>query len=223
MGDAMSLWSLFLDNPGRLAHKWKHYFPIYERHFARFVDRPIVMIEIGCGEGGSLQMWKRYLGPLATIVGLDIRPECAAFEEDQIHVRIGDQRDPTFLAEVLREFGDPSIVLDDGSHMMSHVRASFDALYPRVMADGVYMVEDLHTAYWDEYEGGVGKPESFIEFAKRLIDEINAVHSRGAVQETAFSKTTLSMHVYDSIIAFEKGSYGRKDHLKTGGVAPDPA
>jgi tRNA G46 methylase TrmB len=55
----MSLWSDFLGHDQRLVHKWAHYFPVYERHFARYVGRPVVFVEIGCGEGGSLQMWKR--------------------------------------------------------------------------------------------------------------------------------------------------------------------
>ena len=56
-------------------------------------------------------MWRRYFGPHARIVGIDIRPECQAFEEDQIAVRIGDQSDPAFLDSVLREFGAPDVVV----------------------------------------------------------------------------------------------------------------
>jgi SAM-dependent methyltransferase len=145
----MSLWSDFLTNDQRLIYKWTHYFPAYEAHFKRYVDRPMTFIEIGCGEGGSLQMWKRYLGPYAQIVGIDIADRSKAFEEDQIAVRIGDQKDQQFLAKVVSEFGTPDVVLDDGSHQMSDVMASFQFLYPRMAAGGVYMVEDLHTAYWN--------------------------------------------------------------------------
>jgi len=79
----MSLWAQYLSHAGRRVHKWKYYFTAYERHFARYVNRPATMIEIGCG-GGSLQMWKRYLGPHAQIVGIDISPWCADYAEDQI-------------------------------------------------------------------------------------------------------------------------------------------
>ena len=101
----MSLWPLFLNHQGRIVHKWVHYFPIYERHFCRYVNRPITFVEIGCGDGGSLQLWKQYFGPYARIVGLDIRPKCKAFEEDQIHVRIGDQSDEQFLLSMWRSSG----------------------------------------------------------------------------------------------------------------------
>src|SRR5882757_7703324 len=130
--NVMTLWSDFLTNDQRIIHKWKHYFPAYERHFGRFVNTDVVFIEIGCGRGGSLQMWKRFLGPYARIVGIDLRPECKEFEEDQIDIRIGDQSDEIFLSEVIREFGVPDVVLDDGSHIMSHIHASFSVLYPQL-------------------------------------------------------------------------------------------
>ena len=93
----MSLWSEFLTHEGRPVYKWTHYLPIYQRHFAAFVNRPITFIEIGVWKGGSLQLWKRYFGPFAQIVGIDIDPACKAMEEDQVAVRIGDQSDPAFL------------------------------------------------------------------------------------------------------------------------------
>lgn len=121
----MSLWAEFLNHSGRPIHKWKHYFPAYERHFGRYVNRPMTFIEIGCGFGGSLQMWKRYFGPHAQIIGIDINSDCKAFAEDQIAVCIGDQSDPAFLNTVVDEFGPPDIVLDDGSHIMEHIVAPF--------------------------------------------------------------------------------------------------
>jgi hypothetical protein len=206
----VTLWSDFLTNDKRIVHKWKHYFPVYERHFSCFVNKPVTFVEIGCGLGGSLPMWKRYFGPHATILGVDINADCKTFEEDQIEVRIGDQSDEKFLTSLLDEFGPPDVVLDDGSHMMSHINATFRFLYPRMAKNGVYMVEDLHTAYWDEFEGGLRKPSTFIEWCKSLIDELNADHTRGALPPTDFTKTTLSMHFYDSIAVFERGAHTKK-------------
>jgi SAM-dependent methyltransferase len=212
----VGLWRDFLTNDGRLIHKWKHYFPIYERHLARFANRDVVLVEIGCGEGGSLQMWKRFLGPHARIVGIDVEPRCAAFAEDQIEIRIGDQSDPAFLAGIVAEFGAPDVVIDDGSHVMSHILASFVALYPRLDRNGVYLVEDLHTAYWQEYEGGLRRGGSFIERCKDLIDDLNADHARGRLAPTAFTRSTLSMHFYDSVVVFERGRHTAKQAPQIG-------
>jgi hypothetical protein len=209
----MSLWAEFLTNRGRPAHKWKHYFPVYERHFSRYIGRPLTFIEIGCALGGSLQMWKRYLGPHAQIVGIDIDPACARLEEDQIAVRIGPQQDPAFLASVIEEFGPPNVVLDDGSHIMSHVTATFKCLYHRMAPDGVYMVEDMHTAYWERYEGGLRRQGTFIELSKSLIDELNADWTEGRLPPTDFTRTTMSMHFYDSMVVFERGRLLAKGDL----------
>ena len=203
----LSLWSEFLNNQHRTIHKWRHYFPVYEAHFARYINRPMFFLEIGCGRGGSAQMWKRYLGPNARIVGLDINPECKKFEEDQIEVRIGRQSDLAFLQSVIDEFGIPDVVLDDGSHRMSDVVETFRFLYPQTAADGVYLVEDLHTAYWEEYGGGLARQGTFIELCKGLIDELNADWTRDKLPQTEFTRSTLSMHFYDSMVAFEKGRH----------------
>jgi hypothetical protein len=210
------LWSEFLNNTGRLVDKWKHYFPAYEAHLSRFVDRPVLFFEIGCGEGGSLQMWKRYLGPHAQIVGLDIQSRCTGFEEDQIAVRIGDQADPDFLKVLIEEFGQPDIVLDDGSHQMRDTTASFQYLYPRLAPVGLYIVEDLHTCYWDEYGGGLQRGGTFIELCKGMIDELNAEWTRGAMAATEFTRSTMSMHFYDSMVVFERGRHLKKFGLRTG-------
>lgn len=206
----MDLWADFLTNRGKVIHKWEHYFPIYERHFAPWRGRSLTFLEIGVARGGSLPMWRRYFGPLAKIVGVDIDPRCKAREADGVFVRIGDQSDPAFLDRVIDEFGPPDIVLDDGSHQMAHIHASFDHLYPRLPKNGVYVVEDLHTAYWPDFGGGVNEPGSFINLSKSLIDKLNADHARGAVDVDDFTRQTFSICFYDSVVVFEKGEVWRK-------------
>lgn len=212
----MPLWSDFLTNRERSVHKWMHYFPAYERHFARFVNTDVVMIEIGSGDGGSAQMWKRYFGPHARIYSLDIRPAVANYAEDQIEFRIGDQGDVEFLARVIKETGPPDVILDDGSHKMQHMLASFEFLYPLVSKNGVYAIEDMHTCYWPAYGGGLRAPESFMEHCKTLIDELNADFTKGALAPNAFTRSTLSMHFYDSMVFFEKGRPLKKTSRKIG-------
>src|SRR5659263_169537 len=35
--------------------KWVHYFDIYDRHFSKFREKEITIVEIGVFQGGSLQ------------------------------------------------------------------------------------------------------------------------------------------------------------------------
>lgn len=200
----MSLYGNFHNHQGRVIHKWTHYFPAYERHFGKFVNQPMNMLEIGVAEGGSLQMWKRYFGPGANIVGIDINPR-RTFEEGQITVEIGDQGDPDFLAGLTERHGPFDVILDDGSHRMEHMAASFKHLYSAMAPAGVYAVEDLHTCYWEDYGGGAGREGTFIEICKGLLDELNADQSGNQVEITDFSRTTTSMHFYPSMAFFERG------------------
>lgn len=202
----MTLWSDFLTNKKRGIHKWKHYFPIYERHFARFVNSSVTIMEIGCGGGGSLQMWKQYLGPHAQIIGIDIREECKKIEEDQISICIGSQSDLSFMAETVENLGIPDIVVDDGSHLQTDLIATFEFLYPKMPKNGVYLAEDVHTSYWSAvYQGGLRKPSTFVEYCKNRIDDLNADHTKGELQPGEFTRTTHSICFYDSVVVFERG------------------
>jgi cephalosporin hydroxylase len=175
----MDRYTYFLTHTDRTIVKNAHYFPIYERYFRRFVGHPITMCEIGTGDGGSCRMWKHYFGPIARIVTIDIN-DLRHFEEPQIFARTGEQSDPEFPNELPQEFWPPDIVLDDGSHMMEHINAGFDVLFPRISVAGTYLVEDLDGAYWPSRGGGLGSPGSIIERCKTLIDEMNAVYT-GAI------------------------------------------
>ena len=73
----------------------------------------------------------------------------------------------------MREHGPFDMILDDGSHMNSHVIFSFEHLFDSVKSGGVYIVEDCATSYWSDYEGGFRKETTMIEYFKRLVDDIN--------------------------------------------------
>lgn len=205
----------FLNNSGKLIHKWFHYFDLYDRHLSRFRAKPSTMLEIGVSDGGSLAMWKAYLGPEARIIGIDIEPACKAHEAEGIDIFIGSQDDPVLIDMIFRKYPKIDVVLDDGSHMMTQMRASFDLLYDRVDSHGVYIVEDLHTCYWPEYEGGLKDQRSFMEFVKERLDDLNAVHTRDALPVTAFTRTTDAICCYDSVVVFERRPQGARQAQKT--------
>lgn len=212
----MNLWQDFSLNQEHTVLKWHHYFPVYERYFSQWRNKTATVLEIGVFKGGSLGMWRRYFGPMATIIGIDIDSSCKAFEREDVSVRIGDQSDPQFLQSLIDEFGVPDIVIDDGSHQMHHISASFNFLYPKVSKNGLYIIEDLHTAYFQEYGGGLGVEGSFINISKNLIDKLNADHSRGAVEPDFFTRNTFGVSFYDSMVVFERGSVPIKGMVQSG-------
>lgn len=202
-----------------LINKWNHFLPIYSRLFAPYRDgmrngRPLRFLEIGVYEGGSLDLWRRFFGPSAILYGIDVDPRCAVFDGRAAQVRIGSQADPAFLRSVVEEMGGVDIILDDGSHVASHQRVSFKTLFPLMAEDGLYVAEDLHTSYWRDYEGGYRRRGTFLEMTKAFIDDMHAwYHDRGASE---IGRGIGAIHIYDSIVAFEKGGGERPFHTTIG-------
>lgn len=210
----------FINNNGRPIHKWLHYFDVYETHLSKFRGKAPLVMEIGVYEGGSLQMWSDYFGNDATILGIDTLPWCKDQEGGNIKIEIGDQSDTYFLNTVLQKHGRPDIIIDDGGHISADMKASFEFLYPRMKEEGIYIVEDTHANYWANFGPDTGylNPNSFIEFSKAKVDELNAQLSGGLLEVTDFSKTTTGMHFYDSIVVFQKRPQPERRDFRTKGV-----
>ena len=220
MADEGFLHRYLLNHNGRLIHKWIHYMDIYETHFRRFRGTKFKFLEIGVGRGGSQQMWREYFGPDADLICLDIEDLSDRVDPAVSTFYQGDETDEGLLQRIIDEHGPLDVVLDDGSHISSHMIKTFEFLYPRMASDGVYMVEDLHAAYSPQHEGGFRRPGTFIEYTKDLLDHLHFVYAKELPRDDPFGKTTHGLHIYDSIIAFERrpkahpqwlinGAYGR--------------
>jgi hypothetical protein len=204
-------------------HKWLHYFEVYDALFGAVRASPIRMLEIGVYQGGSLRMWRKVLHAESIIVGIDIEPSCARFDSpgERTHVRIGDQADPAFLAAIASEFGPFDVILDDGSHICSHMITSFGHLFLSALAPrGLYIVEDTHSNFWQEYRD---RPYSFVDLAKDLVDVMHshyplqhgepAYRIGHAEQGASLSVPRIAAQIreisfYDSIIAIRKQPVG---------------
>lgn len=204
------------NNKGRGIHKWFHYFEVYDRYFSKFRGEDIVILEVGVENGGSLQMWKKYFGPKAKIYGIDINPNCKKFEEDQIEIFIGSQEDPTFLNEVKNKIPKLDILIDDGGHLMNQQIVTYEEMFSHLKENSIYLCEDLHTSYWPEiFDGGLKKPNTFIEYSKNFIDYINAWHSR-ELEISKETKNIFGIHFYDSILVLEKRTIEEPFHSDNG-------
>lgn len=197
----MKMIDYFLSNEDRpMIHKPLRYFPIYEKHFARYRHKKVRILEIGVENGGSLLMWKNYFGAGAEVVGIDINPKCKEFETENIKVYIGNQSDFAFLDEFTTREDYFDIIIDDGGHHSYQQISTFKILYYRILSPtGIYLVEDCGTSYFQEYGGGFKNPDSFIEFSKSLVDEIN---ESGIISN--FTKISASISFYQNIIVFER-------------------
>lgn len=207
----------FRNNQNRLIHKWKHYFDIYERYFAKYRGQEVVILEIGVFHGGSLQMWKSYFGDKAKIYGIDIDPKCKELEEENIQIFIGSQSDRAFLQQVKAQIPDIDILIDDGGHTMQQQIVSFEELYAKVKPNGIYLCEDTMTSYWLEYGGGFRRRGTFIEYSKRFVDSIHAWHSGQAdFKKDHLTASLASVAFYDGIVVLEKKPMEKPHTLQSG-------
>jgi hypothetical protein len=206
---------IFWATEGQVVHKWLHYLPLYERYLAKYRGTKVRMLEIGVYKGGSLHLWREYLGPEAVIFGIDINPDCAAFDGIDGQVRIGSQADPVFLAQVVREMGGIDVVLDDGSHVGRHIRASLDTLYPLLSDDGLYLIEDTHTAYSRRYDGRFSR-HNFMRLLGRLTDDMHHWYHSGGQRVAATADRLIGLHIHDSLVVLEKGRKEKPAHIQVG-------
>ncbi|MBC5841426.1 class I SAM-dependent methyltransferase [Flavobacterium sp. F-380] len=194
----------------------------YDRHFRDLKYKKIKMLEIGVGGydnpivgGESLRMWKTYF-PFAKIFALDIF-EKSFLEERRIKIFKGSQVDLNFLDEVCSTAGPFDLIIDDGSHINDHVITSFEFLFPKLKAGGIYVVEDTQTSYWEEYGGtsdNLNREGTIYHFFKGLIDALNNEEFLiDGYKKTYYDKNIISMHFYHNMIFIYKGNNDELSNL----------
>ena len=183
----------------------------YARHFARLRTEPVRVLEIGIGGyadpdrgGASLRMWQRYF-QRGLVHGLDISRKSVS--GPRIMTIQGDQSDAAFLDELGRQLGPFDVIIDDGSHLNDHVQISFHALFPHVRPGGLYVVEDLQTAYWPSWGGhpdaGAGTSMGML---KSFVDGLNHAEVRDPRGGGSYTERNISGISFHHNIAFvEKG------------------
>jgi hypothetical protein len=184
------------EGPG--VQKWLHYFEIYHRHLAKFVGRDPVVVEIGVFSGGSLPMWRQYFGPGCRVHGVDIDPECKAFEDDNVTIHIGDQADRALWNRFREAVPRVDILIDDGGHSPEQQSVTLEEMLPHLRPGGVYICEDVH-----------GSGNGFAEFACALVHALNAGHITAGTgvdtsPRTPFQKAIHSVHFYPFLVLIEK-------------------
>lgn len=127
--------------------KYHNYLSKYEFFLSRYHDQSITLLELGVLRGESLRMWKEFLRA-GRIIGVDIDERCKRYEEERIHVLIGDLARREFVDQ-LTDFN-PSVIVDDASHKWSHQVNALCTLFPTLCEGGVYILEDITTSFLEE-------------------------------------------------------------------------
>ncbi|MCF3591006.1 tetratricopeptide repeat protein [Planktothrix agardhii 1029] len=173
-----TLEELYSQHTGKVSDKWSSYLFVYDQILKSYRNMNVRLLEIGVQNGGSLEIWSKYFSNAKLIVGCDINPNCArlTYKDSRIHVLVGDANSDEVKSNVIELSKSFDIIIDDGSHYSSDIIKSFAIYFPLLEDGGIYIIEDLHTSYWKEYEGGLFYPFSSVTFFKNLIDIINYEH-----------------------------------------------
>jgi len=204
---------ILLSHKGHRVGKWLQYAPTYDfllemvlKHVKPIESSQINILEIGVSHGGSLEIWREYFGPRATVIGIDIDPRCGGLKLKDCQIRVGSQSDVLFLKDVASTFAGPiAMVVDDGSHQGPDQIVSFEALWPLVAEGGLYIVEDLHTSYWSEFHSQAGS--DFLTYCGEILDLLHSdYHScKFRNPELHLRRDISALYFFESIVAIRKG------------------
>ena len=188
----------------------------YTTHFAQMRRARVRLLEIGIGGfeapdrgGESLRMWKHAF-PRGIIFGLDLFDKTTVAEPRIVPLR-GDQSDAKSLVAIEEAYGPFDIIIDDGSHISTHVRTSFETLFPRLADNGIYAIEDLQTSYWPGWNNCLTGHDkgSTMGLIKTLLD---GLHYQDRIDTSSDDSLALlgrslrAVHVYRNLVVIEKGA-----------------
>jgi hypothetical protein len=88
--------------------------------------------------GPGIWKWRHYFA-------IYIQPACRVYAADGLRIFIGDQADPGFWRDFLREVPAFDIVIDDGGHEAREQVETLEALLPHLRPGGVFLCEDIHS------------------------------------------------------------------------------
>jgi len=194
------LFKSFKSSP-KYSIKWNNYFEIYENILKKYINKKITLVEIGVGNGGSLFMWKKYLGKKANIIGVELNPEAKKLEKYGFKIFIGDQSDPVFWKSFYRKVKKIDILIDDGGHTNLQQITSFMEAVDHIKDNGLIVIEDTHTSYMN-YKGFKNPSKSsFINFSSNIIENIHRRNPMLRKKMNKISNKIYSIEYYDSIVA----------------------
>ncbi len=202
--------ALALEAGADKSSNYHNYTQVYYKYFAPLRAQPIKFLEIGIYKGNSVKLWENYF-PNAELHFIDITLDFVEYFSKRSQYHLGNQASPADLSRIMRASGGEfDVILDDGGHHMDQQIMSFQVLFPHVKSGGMYIIEDLHTSYWEGWNAA-RYPISAVNFLKGLIDELNFVGQRTARAShlkidpsiagelNPYREQIESIHFYDSI------------------------
>lgn len=190
-----------------------NYTPVYENYFSKWRNETIAVLELGIGGyddpsigGSGLQMYAEYF-PNALIAGVDLYDK-STLDTNTIKTFRGSQDDKNFLMGMINDIGNPTIIIDDASHMNKFTIASFEILFPLLQPGGLYCIEDIESSWWEDkgFDGCKDytnmEASTIVNYFRRHIDVVNKKSLPGLVVKDGLKAK--AVHFYENLIIVEK-------------------
>ncbi len=145
----------------------------YCQHYELLTSPRVRLLEMGIGGCGSLKMWKDWF-PDSEIIGFDHdsgaceRARTLGFEAIR-----GDQSRVDDLSQIRGEF---NIIVDDAGHDNEAQKTAFKFLWPKVLKDGWYIIEDLQI---DKIHNSPSDSVEAITKSEGDVREVHHIHASG--------------------------------------------
>lgn len=178
-----------------------NYTAIYERYLDPLRSTRQTLLELGVGGyhypergGESLRMWVEYAGGNWVIISIDNNKKefivvgAAIYQYSQ---------DDEAALKVMCETAQPTIIIDDASHINPLTIRSFEILFPLLASGGLYIIEDTETSYWGVASDGTdygSTPQGKGGIVEYMTERTNWMHRSDAE----------FVHFYKGVIIIKK-------------------
>lgn len=175
--------------------KIDNFYPLYNQKLSPLIGEDLKFLEIGVQGGSSIKKWRK-MSWSWEVHGVDIDENCKG---DNIH--IGDQLDKNFM----KQFEGFDIVIDDGGHTWKQQIETFEQLFPTMRKGALYVIEDLHTSFWNEFaDYHISTVDYFLQLVPHLNYKEANDHNRLAGRHPLKNLGIKSIEFYPSIIFITK-------------------
>jgi hypothetical protein len=194
-----------------------NFIPIYENYFKNLRKKKLCILEIGIGGyedpnagGESLYMWSEYFIN-SSIIGADLFVKRLNLPRNVKTLTL-DQSKLDQIEEFGKSHGMFDIIIDDGSHISSHIISTFKTLWKYLNDQGIYVVEDTQTSYWSKL-GGYDKQDTkrATSYFQTLTDSLNFIEFlEPDYTPNEIEKHLSYIHFYHNIIFIGKSLKEKK-------------